>query len=72
MLDISPGITSTPHPTPTITPESLEIFEESDDSGPTHINYDFTKSEPLSIITDEDILPERPKRRFNRHYKIKK
>lgn len=70
MLDVSPEVTRTP--LPTTTPESLEIFEETDDSVPTHINYDFTKSEPLSIITEEDIVPKRPKRRFKRHYKIKK
>lgn len=72
MLDVTPVVTSTPHPTPTTTPESLEIFEESDDSVPVHVNYDFTKSEPLSIINDEDFVPQRPRRRFKRHYKIKK
>jgi len=50
----------------------LEIFEESDDSNPTHVNYDFTKSEPLSIINDEDIVNKRPRRTGKRHYKIKK
>ena len=62
--------TSNPLPTPSFEP--LEIFEESDDSNPVHINYDFTKSEPLSIITDEDIVNKRPRRKGPRHYKIKK
>lgn len=63
-----------PLPTPSTSFEPLEIFEESDDSNPMHINYDFTKSEPLSIITDEDIVNKRPRSRRSgkRHYKVKK
>ena len=62
-----------PNPTPTSTPESLELFVESDDSVPTHVNYDFTKSEPLSIINeDDDIIEEKIRKKFKRHYKIKK
>ena len=63
-----------PLPTPSTSFEPLEIFEESDDSNPMHINYDFTKSEPLSIINDEDIDNKRPRPRRigTRHYKVKK
>ena len=60
-------------PNPTTTPESLELFIESDDSNPLHVNYDFTKSEPLSIINDDDnLLKKKVKGRNNRHYKVKK
>jgi hypothetical protein len=60
-------------PNPTTTPESLELFIESDDSNPLHVNYDFTKSEPLSIINDDDnLLKKKVKGRSNRHYKVKK
>jgi len=52
----------------------LEIFTESDDTNPTHINYDFTKSEPLSIINDDDeeIIENKVREKINRHYKVKK
>ena len=63
-----------PSPTPTSTPESLEIFIESDDSNPAHVNYDFTKSEPLSIINEDDegIIVKKVREKINRHYKVKK
>jgi hypothetical protein len=52
------GNTVTPTPTPTLQ-ASLEVFTETDDANPLHVNYDFTKSEPLTIITEEDILPKK-------------
>jgi len=63
-----------PNPTPTATPESLEIFIESDDSNPAHVNYDFTKSEPLSIINEDDdeIIEKVIRGKIKRHYKLKK
>jgi hypothetical protein len=63
-----------PPPTPTLTPESLEIFIESDDSNPVHVNYDFTKSEPLSIINEDDdeIIEKVIRGKIKRHYKLKK
>jgi len=53
----------------------LELFVESDDVNPLHINYDFTKSEPLSIINDDDDEVEQKKKSgvgIKRHYKLKK
>jgi len=50
----------------------LVIFEETDDSNPVHINYDFTKSNPLTIIADEEVAEKKIRKRGNRHYKIKK
>ena len=61
-----------PLPTPSTSFEPLEIFEESDDSNPVHVNYDFTKSDPLTIITDEDIIERKVRKNVKRHYKIKK
>jgi len=58
-----------PIPTPTQL-VSFEIFTETDDTNPLHINYDFTKSEPLSIIEEEDIITK--KTNTIRHYKLKK
>lgn len=50
---------------------SFDVFEESDDVNPLHINYDFTKSEPLSIINDDEgEIKKTPIKR--RSYKLKR
>jgi hypothetical protein len=49
----------------------LDVFEESDDTNPLHVNYDFTKSEPLSIINDDEgEVKKNPIK--HRSYKLKK
>ena len=76
-MAVPPKVTSgsgNPLPTPTPSPESLEIFPEFDDSNPAHVNYDFTKSEPLSIINEDDdeIIEKIVRGKIKRHYKVKK
>lgn len=53
--------------------EPLEIFVESDENNPLHVNYDFSKPDPVTIVDEDDELIEKKVREnIKRHYKVKK